>query len=97
MIISPDNFEMMVIPFDNSINPIPILTPRDYLENIKERERIFAHLKNKIKEKNLNEEQEKALHVAIQGHFREWFVSNGNFKNLVDIVKNIDINYSTKD
>ena len=97
MLIPPENFEMMVIPFENFHKLNAILTPREYLELIKKRESFFLIMKNKIKEKNLTEEQEKTLHIAIQGHFREWLVSAGNFKNMVDIVKNIDIGYNTKD
>jgi hypothetical protein len=97
LLISPENFEMMIIPFENSNNLNAILTPKEYLELIKKREGFFIKMKNKIKDSNLTEEQEKALHIAIQGHFREWLVSAGNFKNMVDIVKNIDIGYNTKD
>lgn len=34
----------------------------------------FLEIQQKIKVAGLTSEQEKMLHVAIQGYFREWFV-----------------------
>jgi len=95
-LISPENYEIMVLPYENKPNLNYLLTPKNYLEILKEKENIYNKLKSLIKEANLTEDQEKALHVAIQGYFREWLVSSGNIKNMIDIVKMIDISY-TKD
>ena len=92
-IITPENFETMVIPYDNKPNINYLLTPKEYLDLLKEKENIFQKMKSIIKEANLTEDQEKALHVAIQGYYREWLVSSGNIKNMIDIVKMIDVNY----
>lgn len=93
-LISADNFETMVIPFDNKPNMNYFLTPKNYLDILKEKENVFLKMKSMIKDANLSEDQEKALHVAIQGFFREWLVSSGNIKNMIDIVKMIDVNYA---
>ena len=92
-VTSPDNFETIVVPFDDKPNMNYLLTPKIYLEILKEKENIFLKMKAMIKDANLTEDQEKALHVAIQGFFREWLVSSGNIKNMIDIVKMIDVNY----
>jgi len=34
----------------------------------------FLEVQQKIKAAGLSSDQEKMLHVAIQGYFREWFV-----------------------
>ena len=93
-ILSPEEFEMMVIPYENKPITNVLLTPKEYFEVLKEKENVFQNLKNLIKDSNLSEDQEKALHVAIQGYYREWLVSSGNIKNLTDIVKMIDINHT---
>ena len=85
---------MMVIPYENKPITNVLLTPKEYFEVLKEKENVFQNLKNLIKDSNLSEDQEKALHVAIQGYYREWLVSSGNIKNLTDIVKMIDINHT---
>jgi len=43
-----------------------------------------------IKKSNLTSDQEKQLHVAIQGYFREWFVQTSQFKSITDMLKMID-------
>ena len=43
-----------------------------------------------IKEAGFQESQEKAFHFALQGYFREWLVTTGNFKPMNDLVKMID-------
>ncbi len=83
----------MVIPYDSKNNLNYLLTPKNYIDTIKEKENIFAKMKAMIKDANLNDDQEKALHVAIQGFYREWLVSSGNIKNMIDLVKMIDISY----
>lgn len=93
-VISPENFETIIIPHENKPNMNYLLTPKNYLDILKEKENVFLKMKAMIKEANLTEDQEKALHVAIQGFFREWLVSSGNIKNMIDIVKMIDVNYA---
>jgi hypothetical protein len=50
----------------------------------------FADIRNQIKAKNLSSEQEKMLHVAIQGYFREWFTQTSSYKPITDLVRIID-------
>jgi len=51
-----------------------LLCPRDYLEVLKLRQETFAKFQATIKGENLSDEQQKLLHAAIQGYFRDWFV-----------------------
>ncbi len=94
-IVAPKDFTITVVPFNNNKCGPLLLTPKDYVEVINERDAQMLKLKSFIKEANLGEDQEKALHVAIQGYFREWLVSSGNIKNLTDIVKMIDVGGTT--
>lgn len=64
-----------------------MLCPRDYQEVLDHRVAAFGKLMQKIKGAGLNPEQEKQLHVAIQGYFREWFVQSSQFKSISDILK----------
>ena len=50
----------------------------------------FTSIQQKIKQAGLTSDQEKQLHVAIQGYFREWFVSTNQYKPITDMVKMID-------
>lgn len=93
-VIPPENFDTMVIPYENKTNINYLLTPKNYIDVLKEKENVFLKMKAMIKDANLSEDQEKALHVAIQGFYREWLVSSGNIKNMIDIVKMIDVNYA---
>ncbi len=90
-IMQPKDFSQMVVPFPNN-EPL-LLTPKEYVEVINERNNVINKMKNMIKDANLQEEQEKALHVAIQGYFREWLMQSGNIKPMTEIVKMIDFNY----
>lgn len=50
------------------------LCPAEFSQMMQLRTEKLAELQQKIKVANLTSEQEKMLHVAIQGYFREWFV-----------------------
>ena len=50
----------------------------------------FVEVQQKIKAAGLTSEQEKMLHVAIQGYFREWFVQTAQYKQITDLVKIMD-------
>lgn len=89
-IMQPKDYFNIVVPFSSDSSTF-LLSPKEYIAVIKERQNLFASMKMMIKEANLQEEQEKALHVAIQGYFREWLVSTGNIKNMTEIVKMIDV------
>jgi TBCC domain-containing protein 1 len=95
-IMLPKDYMRMVVPF-NSDNCGLNLSPKEYYDVIKEREETMNSIKAMIKDAKLLEEQEKALHVAIQGYFRDWLVSSGNIKNISELVKMIDINNPTSD
>ena len=88
-IISPEQFNTIVVPFDkNSIGYK--LTPKIYIEAIEKKYDTYNKIKNMIKNSGLSEEEEKNFHRAIQGYFREWLVTSGNFKTMNNIVKMID-------
>ena len=70
-----------------------LLTPKEYVEAIKRRVKKFAEMQAAIKKAGLSGEQEKMLHVAIQGYFREWLVTNNYFKPIADLVRMIDQEY----
>jgi hypothetical protein len=67
-----------------------LLTPQNYLDAISKRIEIFGELQKKISSSKLNSEQEKMLHVAIQGYFREWLVANHHHKKINELIKLID-------
>lgn len=92
-IMQPKDFSILVTPFavtSTTLNYLS-LTPKEYSDVIIERDTIFKNVQQMIKDANFNEEQEKAFHVAVQGHFREWMVSTGSIKAMTDIVKMIDL------
>ena len=84
-IIHAKDFTRFISPFNNE--NVVFLCPKEYIDTILEHELIMDKLKELIKEANLFEEQEKALHVAIQGYFREWLVTSGNIKHISDLIK----------
>jgi hypothetical protein len=90
------DFFNLIIPFNSDSSEF-LLTPKDYVEVYTERNNNMNKIKQIIKDAKLFEEQEKALHVAVQGYFREWLVSSGNIKPLTEIVKMIDLNYNNNE
>lgn len=67
------------------------LCPADpYLDAIKMREATFEQMHKAIKGKNLTPEQQRMLHVAIQGYFREWFVQRPQYKQITEMLKVMD-------
>lgn len=50
------------------------LCPQEYLDVLQIRADHFKDIQSKIKGAQLTPDQEKMLHVAIQGYFRDWFV-----------------------
>ena len=89
-IIKPEEFNTIVVPFDTKDPFNYILTPKPYLEIIQKRYNNYANIQKMIKEAGFQESQEKAFHIALQGYFREWLVTSGNFKPMNDLVKMID-------
>lgn len=95
-VLNPKDFVQMITPF-NKNQPSTIssntfeLTPPEYLNTLILREELFMKTQSLIKSAGLEENQEKVLHEAIQGHFREWLISSGKIKLLTDIVKMMDI------
>jgi len=63
-----------------------LLTPQTYLDALMARSEIFAKLQEKISAADLSSDEEKMLHVAIQGYFREWLVSNNHQKKLSNLL-----------
>ena len=92
-IIKPEEFTTIVVPFEANDPFNYILTPKPYLEVIQKRYNNYANIQKMIKEAGFQESQEKAFHIALQGFFREWLVTSGNFKPMNDLVKMIDEPY----
>ena len=89
-IISPDEFSIIVVPFENKEQFGYKLTPKIYVETLEKKYKNYLKIKNLIREAGFQEEQEKAFHFALQGYFREWLVTSSNFKSMNNIVKMID-------
>lgn len=67
-----------------------LLTPQSYIDAISKRLQIFTEVQSKIANSKLNSDEEKMLHVAIQGYFREWLVTNNQHKKINELVRLID-------
>lgn len=89
-IISIENFTTLIVPFEVKDEFAYKLTPKNYVESIENRYKNYLKIKNMIREANFSEKQEKAFHIALQGFFREWLVTSGNYRPMNDIVKMID-------
>jgi TBCC domain-containing protein 1 len=90
-LMQPKDFFKMVLPSAfGSLNPTVQFTPEEFVNAINIRDEYFESIQNMISKANLNEEQERRLHMAIQGYFREWLVSTGNIKGPMELVKMID-------
>lgn len=90
-LMQPKDFFKLVLPATfGALNPGLAFTPEEFVNAIKIREEYFESIQNMISKANLNDEQEKRLHMAIQGYFREWLVSSGNIKGPLELVKLID-------
>lgn len=68
----------------------PALMPAEFIDAIRIRAEHFASVQNMIARARLSEEQERQLHLAVQGYFREYLVSSGRIKGPVDLVKMMD-------
>jgi hypothetical protein len=66
------------------------LCPQEFVKMMELRAGKFAEIQSKIKDAKLMNEQEKMLHVAIQGYFREWFVASSQYKPTTELVKMMD-------
>ena len=66
------------------------LLPQEYNEVLAIRAEHFKEIQNKIRVAQLTADQEKMLHVAIQGYFREWFVQSSAYKPITELVRMID-------
>ena len=83
------DFMKMVLPEQYKENML-MLAPSEFLEVLNIRNNMFSEVQNQIKNGKLSHDQEKLLHVAIQGHFREWIVNTNQLKPIQDLVKMID-------
>lgn len=88
-IIQPKDFNTITVPFDSSDFGYK-LTPKNYIEAIEAKMKNYLKIKNQIKEAGLTEEQERAFHMALQGYYREWLCTSGNYKAMNDIVRMIN-------
>jgi len=91
LFMQPKDFFLMVLPREMDCQtPSPLLTPEEFVDAIRIREEHFATVQNLIARARLTEEQERQLHLAVQGYFREHLVSSGRIKGPVDLVKMMD-------
>jgi len=86
---SPKDFFRMILPKKFTETQL-LLAPSEFMDAIKARGEAFMDFQNTIKNAKLTNDQEKMLHVAIQGYFREWLVNNNYIKGLTELVKMID-------
>ena len=89
-IIPPEEFSIIVVPFENKEQFNYKLTPKIYVEALEKKYKNYLKIKSLIRDAGFQEEQEKAFHFALQGYFREWLVTSSNFKSMNNIVKMID-------
>ncbi len=66
------------------------LCPPPFLETLSHQKRLFEKMQADIKKQNLSKEEERRLHKAIQGYFRDWLVSSENSKKIQDLVRLVD-------
>ena len=90
VVIKPEEFLTIVVPFEVKDIFNYKLTPKNYLEVIQKRYNNYTNIQKMIKEAGFQESQEKAFHIALQGYFKEWIVTSGNFRIMNDLVKMID-------
>ena len=88
-LIPPLDFMKMALPKKFGDAPL-FLCPQEFSQMMQLRTEKFLEVQQKIKAAGLSSEQEKMLHVAIQGYFREWFVQTSNYKQITEMVKIID-------
>jgi hypothetical protein len=88
-LLQTKDFSKLVLPVQLKENML-MLAPSEYLEVLNIRNNIFSELQNTIKISKLSHDQEKMLHAAIQGHFREWVVNTSQLKPVTELVKMID-------
>ncbi|CAG9315349.1 unnamed protein product [Blepharisma stoltei] len=90
-LLQPKDFFKLVLPSQfGAQNPVLQLTPEEFVSAIRIREEYFASIQGAIAKAGLNEEQERRLHLSIQGYFREWLVSSGHVKGPLELVRMID-------
>uniref|UniRef100_A0A7S3I092 Uncharacterized protein n=1 Tax=Favella ehrenbergii TaxID=182087 RepID=A0A7S3I092_9SPIT len=82
-------FMKMALPRKFGDSPL-FLCPSEFIQMMQLRSEKFLEVQSKIKAAGLSSEQEKMLHVAIQGYFREWFVQTSQYKQITDLVKIMD-------
>ena len=68
----------------------PFVLPEEYAAALAEKEatvgRLQTMLKQKMSEKKLDAGAAGALERAVQAHFKEWLVSSGNVRQVLDLV-----------
>lgn len=87
--MQPMDFVKLALPKKFNEQPL-FLCPQEYIDVMQFRLEQFMEIQAKIKSAKLTSDQEKMLHVAIQGYFREWFCNTGLNKPITDLVRMID-------
>lgn len=92
-LLDPKDFSPLSTPFSftKNIESSFFLTPQNYLDEYLIKINVFKNVQKMIKDADLDSTQQKILHAAIQGHFREWLISTGNIKSITDILKVMDL------
>lgn len=88
-ILPPEDFSRCQLP-SSFVESDLILTPQEYKDAIQKRQQVFTMIQKKIADRGLTGDQEKKLHVAIQGYFRDWLVNKGHSKEINDLIKMIE-------
>lgn len=88
-ILDDSEFQKLAMPKSFSDSML-LLTPQNYIDALMNRLQVFSKIQEKICAAKLNSDEEKMLHVAIQGYFREWLVSNSHHKKISELVRLID-------
>jgi hypothetical protein len=88
-IIKPEEFSVLTVPFESKDFTYK-LTPKAYVNALEDRRRNFARIKDMIEKANLNNEQEKMFHLALQGHFRDYLISHNKSQAINTIISMIN-------
>eukprot|EP00347_Sterkiella_histriomuscorum_P018435 403345520 len=89
ILMQPVDFMKLSLPKKFTDHPL-FLCPQEYQDVLQIRLEHFKEIQSKIKGAQLTQEQEKYLHAAIQGQFREWFVQSSSYKPITELVRMID-------
>eukprot|EP00743_Colponemidia_sp_Colp-15_P002590 GILK01002806.1.p1 GENE.GILK01002806.1~~GILK01002806.1.p1 ORF type:complete len:549 (+),score=31.95 GILK01002806.1:41-1687(+) len=97
-LLEPDKFTPLAVPtleasdmMDTGSRPSArhelLFLPAEYEVALKKQETAVLALQRLVEDSHMSEEQKKLAQHVTQGHFREWLVSSGNVRQLVDLIR----------